>query len=558
MRLLQRQDNDSFRLVYRVDEQIPPYAILSHTWGSEEDEVTFKDVVDGTYKKRKGYRKLQFCAKQAAEDGLDFFWIDTCCIDKSSSAELQEAIGCMFRWYRDSAKCYVYLEDVSNDSFEYWDDREHDYSLQFRESRWFTRGWTLQELLAPKDVKFYTKQGGLIGRKSGMVDWIAEITGIPRDALQVTPLSHFNIDQRMKWSEGRKTTRQEDLAYSLLGIFDIQMTLYYGEGRERAFERLERKIRKSQDADGSRLQQPEPISLRSGHFEYVLHSSTMLHATDYQYSLLMGNDPNETGKPDLCAVKRGDTNFQNPEVNLLYGAYDYQRFVLRIATPNLTPLREHWAMAEQMNPALMDFFLADWSGDGTLDLVMIKKFYTGTQVRIFSGADKLQTILFEGETNLGKTDHTWTFGMGKWGEGEKLDLIAIKKSNTVTKTTEVYILEGDDCFKTVKLYTQTALHETDSKWDFVVADWNGDGKPDLVAIKKSETNTKCTEVHVLSGASSFQEFILRAETPLFRSHGLFEFAVADWTRNGKSDLIAFKKRETATGNTEVHVMSQLI
>lgn len=558
MRLLQRQGNDSFRLVYRVDEQIPPYAILSHTWGSEEDEVTFQDLLNGTYTKRKGHRKLQFCARQAAEDGLDFFWIDTCCIDKSSSAELQEAIGCMFRWYRDSAKCYVYLEDVSNDSFEYWDDREHDYSLQFQESRWFTRGWTLQELLAPKDVKFYTKQGDLIGRKSGMVDWIAEITGIPRDALQVTPLSHFNIDQRMKWSEGRKTTRQEDLAYSLLGIFDIQMTLYYGEGRERAFERLERKIRKSQDADGSRLQQPEPITLRSGHFEYVLHSSTMLHATDHQYSLLMGNDSNETGKPDLCAVKRGDTNFQNPEVNLLYGAYDYQKFVLRIATPNLTPLREHWTMAEQMNPGPMDFFLADWSGDGTLDLVMIKKSYTGTQVRIFSGADKLQTILFEGGTNLGKTDHTWTFGMGKWGEGEKPDLIAIKKSNTVTKTTEVYILEGDDGFKTVKLYTQTALHETDSKWDFVVADWNGDGKPDLVAIKKSETNTKCTEVHVLSGASSFQEFSLRAETPLFRSHGLFEFAVADWARNGKSDLIAFKKRETATGNTEVHVMSQLV
>ncbi|OWY55385.1 HET-like protein [Alternaria alternata] len=542
MRLLQRQDNDSFRLVYRVDEQIPPYAILSHTWGSEEDEVTFKDVVDGTYKKRKGYRKLQFCAKQAAEDGLDFFWIDTCCIDKSSSAELQEAIGCMFRWYRDSAKCYVYLEDVSNDSFEYWDDHEHDYSLQFQESRWFTRGWTLQELLAPKDVKFYTKQGGLIGRKSGMV----------------TPLSHFSIDQRMKWSEGRKTTRQEDLAYSLLGIFDIQMTLYYGEGRERAFERLERKIRKSQDADGSRVQQPEPIALRSDHFGYVLHSSTMLHETDYQYSLLMGNDSNETGKPDLCAVKRGDTNFQNLEVNLLYGAYDYQKFVLRVAIPNFTPMREHWTMAGQMNPGPMDFFLVDWSGDGTLDLVMIKKSYTGTQVRIFSGADKLQTILFEGETNLGKTDHTWTFGMGKWREGEKPDLIAIKKSNTVTKTTEVYILSGDDCFKTVKQYTHTALHQTDSKWDFVVADWNGDGKPDLVAIKKSETTTKCTEVHVLSGASSFREFSLRAETPLFRSHGLFEFAVADWTRNGKSDLIAFKKRETATGNTEVHVMSQLV
>lgn len=118
MRLLQRQGNGSFRLVYRVDEQIPPYTILSHTWGNEEDEVTFKDIVDGTYRKRKGYRKLQFCANKAAEDNLNFFWIDICCIDKSSSAELQEAIGCMFRWYRNSAECYVYLEDVSTDSFE--------------------------------------------------------------------------------------------------------------------------------------------------------------------------------------------------------------------------------------------------------------------------------------------------------------------------------------------------------------------------------------------------------------------------------------------------------
>lgn len=129
MRLLQRQGNDSFRLVYRVDEQIPPYAILSHTWGSEEDEVTFQDLLNGTYTKRKGHRKLQFCARQAAEDGLDFFWIDTCCIDKSSSAELQEAIGCMFRWYRDSAQCYVYLEDVSHDAYEYRKDLQDDYWL---------------------------------------------------------------------------------------------------------------------------------------------------------------------------------------------------------------------------------------------------------------------------------------------------------------------------------------------------------------------------------------------------------------------------------------------
>jgi hypothetical protein len=560
MRLLQHQGNGSFRLVYRIDEQIPPYAVLSHTWGKEEDEVTFKDVIDGTYKKKYGYRKLEFCAHEAAIDGLEFFWIDTCCIDKSSSAELQEAIGSMFRWYKDSYACYVYLTDVSIDSFHDTDTYKHYYSLEFEASKWFTRGWTLQELLAPENVKFYTREGRFIERKLHIGPWIEKITGIPKKALQGTPLSHFSIDQRMKWAEQRNTTRQEDLAYSLLGIFDIQMSLFYGEGRERAFERLNKKIRKSQAAVGPVQQEPEPIALLPDHFEFVLHSPTMLHETDAQYSLLMGNDSNETGKPDLCAVKRGGTNYQNLEVNLLYGAHNYQNFVLRIATPNFTSVRENWTMNEQVNAGPLDFFLADWSGDGTLDLVMIKKFYTSTQsteVRIFAGIDKLQTILFEGGTKLEETDDTWAFGMGRWGEGKQLDLIAIKRSNTASKTTEVYILKGDDRFKTVKLHTRTALHETDSKWDFVVADWNGDGKPDLVAIKKRETTAKRTEVHVLSGASSFQEFILRAETPLFRSHGLFEFAVADWSRNGKLDLIALKKKETATNTTEVHVMSQL-
>ncbi|RYN49540.1 hypothetical protein AA0121_g8708 [Alternaria tenuissima] len=393
-----------------------------------------------------------------------------------------------------------------------------------------------------------------------MVDWIAEITGIPTDALQGTRLSHFSIDQRMKWTEGRRTTRQEDLAYSLLGIFDIQMSLFYGEGRERAFERLKKKIRKSQGAVGPMLRRPGPVALRSNHFEFVLHSPTMLHETDTQYSLLMGNDSNEIGKPDLCAVKRGGTNYQNLEVKLLYGAHNYQNFVFRIATPNVTSSRERWTMTQQVNFEPLHFILADWSGDGILDLVMIKKFYTSTQsteVCIFAGADKLQTILFESSTKLEETDDTWAFGMGRWGEGDKTDLIAIKTSNTASKTTEVYILKGDDRFKTVKLHTRTALHETDSKWNFVVADCNRDGKPDLVAIKKSETTAKRTKVHILSGASSFQEFILRAGTPLFRSHGLFEYAVADWSRNGKPDLIALKKRETAANTTEVHVMSQL-
>ncbi|KAF1936203.1 HET-domain-containing protein [Clathrospora elynae] len=542
MRLLQRQGDSSFRLVYRVDKHIPPYAILSHTWGADEDEVTFRDLTDGTGTTKAGYRKINFCAKQAALDGLQFFWIDTCCIDKFSSAELLEAINCMFRWYRDSAKCYVYLDDVSADSLA-------ENGLAFQKSRWFTRGWTLQELLAPKCVEFFSTEGYLLGSKSSLLQEIAEITRIPTEALQERALSHFSVDQRMIWAKGRETTREEDMAYSLLGIFDIQMSLFYGEGRERAFKRLHRKIINSQEA--GRSNGGEDVALRSDHFKFVLQIPTMLHETNNHFSLLMG-DSNKNGPPDLIAVKRTGTSDEHIEVNVLYGASNYQKFILRIATPNFTPLRKNLT-------GQLDFALTDWNGDGTLDLVVIKKLYTGTnstEVHIFSGASQFQKIVLQTGTKLEETDDTWTFGMGRWGAGDKPDLFAIKKSNTGTKTTEVHVLCGDNNFQNFILQTGTGLHETDSNFDFVVTDWNGDGRPDLVTVKKSKTSGRCTEVHVLSGASTYKEFILRSETPLFRSNGLFEFAVADWTGNGKPDLIALRKRDTGTNTTEMHVMSQ--
>ncbi|KAH8708463.1 hypothetical protein GQ44DRAFT_628068 [Phaeosphaeriaceae sp. PMI808] len=544
MHLLQRQDDNSFQLVYRVDKHIPPYVILSHTWGADKDEVTFRDLTDGTGTTKAGYRKINFCAKQAALDGLQFFWIDTCCINKLSSAELLEAINCMFRWYRDAAKCYVYLDDVSADSLA-------KDGLAFQKSRWFTRGWTLQELLAPKCVEFYSTEGYLLGSKLSRVQEIAEITHIPTEALQKPEraLSHFSVDQRMIWAKGRETTREEDMAYSLLGIFDIQMSLFYGEGREKAFKRLHQKIIKSQET-GPRLREKD-VALRSDHFKFALQTPTMLHETDDYFSLLMG-DSNKTGPPDLIAVKTKGTSNENIEVNLLYGASNYQNFILRIATPNFTPLRAN--STEQL-----DFALIDWNGDGTLDLVVIKKVHTdtsSTEVHIFSGASKFQEIMLQTGTKLEETDDTWTFGMGRWGAGDKPDLFAIKKSNTGTNTTEVHVLCGDNNFQNFILQTGTGLHETDSNFDFAVTDWNGDGRPDLVAVKKSKTNGRCTEVHVLSGASTYKEFILRSETPLFRSNGLYEFAVADWTGNGKPDLIALKKRDTGTYTTEMHVMSQ--
>jgi hypothetical protein len=244
MRLLEHNKDGEFSLTEDFGSKTR-FAILSHTWGAEE--VTFRDLIDGTGKSKAGYDKIRFCAQQAADDNLQYFWVDTCCIDKSSSAELQEAINSMFRWYQNAAKCYVYLSDVSTRKRKA-SDRFSDCTWEsaFRSSRWFTRGWTLQELLAPgsDSVEFFSQEGHRLGDKRTLERQIYEITGIPITALQGTPLSQFNVDDRLLWAENRQTTRGEDKAYSLFGIFDIQMPLLYGEGRDKALRRLREEIDK--------------------------------------------------------------------------------------------------------------------------------------------------------------------------------------------------------------------------------------------------------------------------------------------------------------------------
>jgi len=236
MRLLQLQDDGDFSLVEHMGGGVPPYAILSHTWGSDNDEVTCRDLIKGKGNDKTGYRKLTFCGKQAAKDGLEFFWVDTCCIDKSSSTELTEAINSMFRWYQNAVKCYVYLSDVSTKERS----RSSDllWELAFKSSRWFTRGWTLQELLAPSHVEFFSVEGILLGDKSSLKSQIHEITRIPIDALQGRSPLMYSIMERFKWAERRRTKIQEDKVYSLLGLFDIHMPLIYGEGFQNAFRRL--------------------------------------------------------------------------------------------------------------------------------------------------------------------------------------------------------------------------------------------------------------------------------------------------------------------------------
>jgi heterokaryon incompatibility protein (HET) len=250
MRFLKTNETGEFSLTQDLlvtsKDDIPRYAILSHTWGADAEEVSFKDMMDGTGTSKPGYHKIWFCGEQARRDGLQYFWIDTCCIDKSSSTELQEAINSMFRWYNNAAKCYVYLADVSRPAFD-TDGKSSQlpWETSFRKCRWFGRGWTLQELVAPALVEFFSKEGEHLGNKRSLERHIHEVTGIPVEALRGSLLSDFSVPERMSWAEKRETTREEDKAYSLLGIFDIHMPLIYGEGREKAFKRLREEIDKA-------------------------------------------------------------------------------------------------------------------------------------------------------------------------------------------------------------------------------------------------------------------------------------------------------------------------
>ncbi|KAM6509682.1 hypothetical protein FALCPG4_017329 [Fusarium falciforme] len=221
----------------------PPYAILSHTWGGQE--VTFQDMQDVSdqHLLKAGYQKILQTCKVALNSNIEYAWVDTCCIDKTSSAELSEAINSMFRWYEGAEICYAYLPDVNDIS---------DGRSTVVKSRWFTRGWTLQELIAPRKLFFYASTWELIDSRSSLSETIADATGIDKRLFQDNRhdlggiLRSSSIAQRMNWASRRETTRTEDLAYCLLGIFDINMPLLYGEGNK-AFTRLQEEIIKHTD-----------------------------------------------------------------------------------------------------------------------------------------------------------------------------------------------------------------------------------------------------------------------------------------------------------------------
>ncbi|KAI1816171.1 HET-domain-containing protein [Poronia punctata] len=219
------------------DDEVPDYAILSHTWGDEEVSLQDMKSLDAEQlRKKAGFDKIRNFCITARRRGWAWVWIDTCCIDKTNSAELSEAINSMFRWYRNSKACFVYLSDVDIPL------RPNGDLIQFTKSRWFTRGWTLQELLAPKNVRFFNNAWVGIGSKGQLSKAISTATGIEEEYLE-NPDALFNtsIAQRMSWAAGRKTSKKEDMAYCLMGILDVNMPVIYGEGA-RAFRRLQEEI----------------------------------------------------------------------------------------------------------------------------------------------------------------------------------------------------------------------------------------------------------------------------------------------------------------------------
>jgi hypothetical protein len=263
------------------DYNIPQYFILSHTWG--DDELTFQDVRNLPRKAlmhRKGWRKINgFCQMLlkskdwlASDDGfyrtIRYVWVDTCCINKESSAELSEAINSMYRWYQRAAACIVYLSDVD----------QFDMDLpQVRSSRWFTRGWTLQELLAPHYVVFYNSYWTRLGSRVMNSPLISAITGIHSKFLDdQSEIEHASTSEKMSWAAKRETTRSEDVAYCLMGLFDINMPLLYGEGGEKAFLRLQEEILKdstdesifawdaSTESDGAGMLATHPARFHNG------------------------------------------------------------------------------------------------------------------------------------------------------------------------------------------------------------------------------------------------------------------------------------------------------
>ena len=234
------------------DDEATEYAILSHRWIGDT-EVNCDEMADlakmekgerNKIRERIGYKKILDTCRQAQKDGYEWVWVDTCCIDKRSSAELSEAINSMYRWYANAKACYAYLHDVDGSSFPTKkDDDKYPKSNGWPE--WFSRGWTLQEMIAPNDVQFFNENWQHIGDKKALARNLSAITGVPSCTLtHGLDADRLCVAEIISWAANRTTTRVEDRAYSLMGLLDVNMPMLYGEGKK-AFHRLQLEIIRS-------------------------------------------------------------------------------------------------------------------------------------------------------------------------------------------------------------------------------------------------------------------------------------------------------------------------
>ena len=276
--------------------RIPPYVILSHRW--EDKEITYKDLTEPKQdpSKLEGWTKLDSFCSLVRQDGWEWAWMDTCCIDKSSSAELSEAINSMYQWYRQAGFCIAYLADISIVKDETGIERK-----RFWKSEWFKRGWTLQELLASREVVFYDRSWKAIGTRTRLKAHVSRATHINTHHLSAP--SEASVAAKMSWASDRQTSRPEDIAYSLLGLFDVNMPLLYGEGEYKAFQRLQYEI------------------VRSRRDESIFAWSRPDEGSDYITAptpgLLAPSPKCFSGSGDIRAIDRiffGGTNLHTPQI----------------------------------------------------------------------------------------------------------------------------------------------------------------------------------------------------------------------------------------------------
>ncbi|KAI6152563.1 hypothetical protein BKA82DRAFT_544981 [Pisolithus tinctorius] len=257
------------KVLEECDDTKTLYAILSHRWQEEVDHnemmnlMEMKEAKTKEVRQRNGYKKILRACKQVVEDDFEWLWVDTCCIDKRSSSELSEAINSMYRWYENSTKCYAHLYDVDGPTFPAQQNLER-FGKYNGWPEWFSRGWTLQELIAPKDVQFFNNEWAPIGNKRDLAETLVKITRISKNILiSGQDPSVCSVAQIMSWAADRKTTRVEDRAYSLLGLFGVYMPMVYGEGK-RAFQRLQLEIIRSSNDHSILAWDPKGRIRRSG------------------------------------------------------------------------------------------------------------------------------------------------------------------------------------------------------------------------------------------------------------------------------------------------------